>query len=158
MNNVLKTNSCLRGQWRKRTKIWNVQMWELDHKEGWAPKNWCLLTVVLKKTLESPFDWKESKPVNFKRNQPWIFIERTDAKAEAPTLWPLDAKWWLFGKDLHAGKDWRQKVRWWDSIIDSMDMNLSKLWEIVENKEIWSATVHGIKKSRTQLSDWTTTV
>ena len=80
----------------------------LDHKEGWAPKNWCFWTV-LEKTLESPVDCKEIKPVNPKGDQPWIFIERTDAEAEAPILWPPDVKSLLIGKDPHAGKDWRQK-------------------------------------------------
>ena len=75
----------------------------------WALKNWCFWTVVLKKTLESPLDSKEMKPVNPKRNKPWIFSGRTDAKAEAPILWPPDAKNWLIGKDPDAGKDWRQE-------------------------------------------------
>ena len=83
----------------------HVQMWELDHKQGWMPKNWCFQTVVLKKTLESPLDCKEIKPVHHKGNQSWIFIGRTDAKAEAPILWPPDAKSWLIEKDLDAGKD-----------------------------------------------------
>ena len=83
-----------------------VCMWELDHKEGWAPKNWCFQTVVLEKTLESPLDCQEIKPVNLKGNQPWIFFGRTDAEAEAPILWPPDAKNWLTGKDPDAGKDW----------------------------------------------------
>ena len=86
-----------------------VQMWELDHKEGWAPKNWCLQTVVLEKTLESPLDCKEIKPINPKRNQSWILIGRTDA--EAPILQPLDAKSPLTGKDPDGGKDWRQKEK-----------------------------------------------
>ena len=80
-------------------------MWELDHKEGWVPKNWCFLIVVLDKTLPSPLNSKEIKPVNPKENQPWILIGRTDAKAEAPILWPPDAKSWLIGKDPDAGKD-----------------------------------------------------
>ena len=84
-------------------------MWELDHKEGWAPKNWRFLTVVLEKTLKSPLDCKEIKPVNPKGNQSWIFIERTDAEAEAPILWPPDAKSWLIGKDHDAGKDQGQE-------------------------------------------------
>ena len=96
-----------------------TRMWELDHKEGWAPKNWCFQTAVWEKTLESPLDSK-IKPVNPKRNQSWIFIGRTDADAEAPVLWPPDAKSQLVGKDPDAGKDWRQKkgaakdvtVRW----------------------------------------------
>ena len=81
-----------------------VWMWELDHK-GWAPKNWCFWTVVLEKTLESPLDSKEIKPVNSKRNQSWIFIGRTDAEAEAPTLWPSDEKSQLTRKDSDARKD-----------------------------------------------------
>ena len=80
---------------------------ELDHKEGWAPKNWCFWTVVLEKTLESPLDSKEIKPVNPKENQPWIFIGRTEANAEAPILWPYDAKSLLVVKDPVGGKDWR---------------------------------------------------
>ena len=84
-------------------------MWELDHKESWAPKNWCFWSVVLKKTLESPLDWKEIKPVNPNGNQFWIFIRRTDAEAEAPILWPPDAKSWLIRKDSNAGKDWRNE-------------------------------------------------
>ena len=83
----------------------------LDHKEGWAPKNWCFWIVVLEKTLESPLDCKEIKPVNPKGNQPWIFIGRTDAKAEAPILWPPDVKNWLIGKDSDAGKDWRREKK-----------------------------------------------
>ena len=79
--------------------------------ESWAPKNWCFLTVVLEKTLESPLDCKEIKPVNPKGNQPWIFIGSTDAEAEAPNLWPPDAKNWFIGKDPDAGKDWRQEEK-----------------------------------------------
>ena len=86
-------------------------MWELDHKEDWAPKNWCFLTAVLEKTPASPLDSKEIKPVNPKGNQLWIFIGRTDAKAEAPILWPPDAKSWLTGKDPDAGKNWGQEER-----------------------------------------------
>ena len=89
----------------------HVQMWELDHKEGWAPKNWCFQTVVLEKTLESPLDCKEIKPVNPKGNQSWIFIGGTDAEAEAPVLWPPDVKSWLIGKDPDVGKDWRQEEK-----------------------------------------------
>ena len=86
-------------------------MWELDNKKSWMPKNWCLWTVVLEKTLESPLDCKEVQPVNPKGNQPWIFIRRTDAKAHAPILWPPDANNWLIGRDLGAGKDrrWEEK-------------------------------------------------
>ena len=86
----------------------HVWMWELNHKESWAPNNWCLCTVVLEKTLESPFYCKEIKPVNPKGNQPWICIGRTNADAETPILWPPDEKNWLTGKDPDAGKDWRK--------------------------------------------------
>ena len=85
----------------------HVWMWELNHKERWALKNWCFWTVVLEKTLESPLDCKEIQPVHPKGNQSWIFIGRTDAEAEAPILWPPDVKNWLIGKDPDAGKDWR---------------------------------------------------
>ena len=89
----------------------HAQMWQLNHKERWGPKNWCFWTVVLEKTLESPLDCKEFKPVNPKGNQPWIFIGRTDAKAEATILWLPDAKSWLTGKDPDAGKDWGQEEK-----------------------------------------------
>ena len=133
----------------------HVQMWELDHKEGWALKNWCFWIVVLEKTLESPLDCKEIKLVNLKGNQPWIFIGRTDA--EAPILWPPDGKSWLIGKGPDAGKNWRQKekwvaeVRWLDGITDSMDMSLSKVQGIVEDRRVWRAAVHGVVKSWTWL-------
>ena len=83
-------------------------MWELDHKEGWELKKWGFQTVVLEKTLKSPLDSEEVKPVNSKGNQSWIFIGRTDVEAEAPILWSPDAKNWLIGKDCDAGKDWKQ--------------------------------------------------
>ena len=86
-------------------------MWKLDHKEGWVPKNWGFQTVVMEKILESPLDSKETKPVNPKGNQPWIFIGRTDAEAEAPILWPPEVKSQLTGKDPDAGKDWGQEEK-----------------------------------------------
>ena len=91
----------------------HVRMRELNHKEGWAPKNWCFQTVGLEKTLESPLDSKEIKPVNPKGSQPWIFTGRTeaDAESEAPILWSPDVKSRLIGKDPDAGKDWRQKEK-----------------------------------------------
>ena len=89
----------------------HVWVWELDCEESWAPKNWCFCTVVLEKTLESPLDCKEIKPVNCKGNQSWVFIGRTDAWAEIPILWPPDVNNWLIRKDPDAGKDWRQEEK-----------------------------------------------
>ena len=89
----------------------HVWMWELDHKESWPLKNWRFLNCGLEKTLESPLNSKEIKPVNTKRNQSWVFIGRTDVEAEAPILWPPDVKSQLTGKDPDAGKDWRQEER-----------------------------------------------
>ena len=89
----------------------HVWMWELDHKDSWALKNWCFWTVVSKKTVESLLDCKEIKSVNPKGNQSWICIGRTDAKAEAPIFSPPDMNNWLIGKDLEAGKDWKQEEK-----------------------------------------------
>ena len=115
-------------------------MWELDCEESWVPKNWWFWSVVLEKTVEGPLDCKESKLVNPKINQPWIFLRRTDAEAEAPILWPPDVKNWLTGKDPDAGKDWRQKkgvaedemvgyYHWFSG------HEFEQIWEIVEDKE-----------------------
>ena len=89
----------------------HVWMWELDYKESWAQKNWCFWTVVLEKTLVSPLDSKEIKPVRPKGDQSWVFIERSDAEAEAPILWPPDAKSWLIWKDPDAWKHWGQEEK-----------------------------------------------
>ena len=89
----------------------HVWMWELDCEASWAPKNWCIWTVVLEKTLESPLDCKEIQPVHSEGDQSWVFIGGTDAKAETPILWPPDAKRWLIWKDPDAGKDWGQEEK-----------------------------------------------
>ena len=111
----------------------HVWKWELDHKESWVPKNWCLQTVVLERTLESPLDSKEIKPVNPKGNQPWIFIGRTDAKTEAPILWPPNAKSWLIGKDPDAGKDWGQEEKGGDRGLDGWMASLTQWTWVLAN-------------------------
>ena len=141
----------------------HVQMWELDHKEGWVPKNRCFRTVVLEKTLQSPLDCKEIKPVNPKGNQPWMFIGRTDAEAEAPILWPPDAKNWLIGKDPDAGKDWGQERKGatedemvgWHRRLRGHEIEQA-LRASVMDREAWRAVVHEVTESdTTERLSWT---
>ena len=134
-------------------------MWELDHKEGWAPENWRFRTVVLEKSLESPLDSKEIKPANSKGNQPWIFFGRTDAVVEyfGHLMRRADSleKILMLGKtEARRRRGWQQ-IRWLDGITNSMYMSLSKLQEIVKDSEALHDLVHGVTKGQTQLSNWT---
>ena len=149
---TLLTKVCL-----VKTMVFPVVMYRYksDHKEGWAPNNWCFWTVVLEKTLESPLDSKKIKPVHPKGNQPWRFTRRTDAEAEAPVFWPLDSKNWLIGKDPDAGKDWGleekgvtedEMVGWhhWFHGHESVQTPGD-----VKDREAWRAVVHGVEESDT---------
>ena len=141
----------------------HVWIWELDHKEGWAPKNWCFWIVVLKKTLENPFDSKEIKPVNPKEINSEYSLEglmlRLKLQYFDHLMWRADSleETLMLGKTEGRRRRGQQRMRWLDSITDSMDMNLSKLQEILKDRGAWYAEVQGVTNSWTWLSQWTTT-
>ena len=134
---------------------------ELDYKESWVPKNWCFWTVVLEKTLESPLDCKEIQPVHPRGSRSWVFIGRTDVKAETPVFWPPDAKIWLIWKDPDAGKDWGQEEKGttedekvvWHHRLNGYGFGWTP--GVGDDREAWHAEVHGVAMSRTPLSNWT---
>ena len=133
-------------------------MWELDYKESWAPKNWCFWIVVLEKTLQSPLDSMEIKPVNPKGNQPWILIGRAGAEAEAPIFWPPDVKSWLIRKDPDSGKDWGQEQKGatvdemagWHHQLNGPESEQTR--ETVKDGEAWRAAVRGAAGRWTHLA------
>ena len=139
----------------------HVWIWELDRKESWVPKNWCFWTVVLEKTLESPLDSKEIKPVHPKGNRSWIFIKRTDTKAEVTIFWLHDTKNLLTGKDPDAGKDWRQEkgttedeMLGWYHRLDGHEFE--QALGVGEGQGSLVCCIHRVTKNWTKLNDWTT--
>ena len=138
----------------------HVRLWELDREESWVPKNWCFWTVLLEKTLVSPLDCKENQPVHPKGDQSWVLIGRTDAEAETPILlatsWEELTHWKRLWCWEGLGAEREGDDRGWDGWMASLtDVSLIELQELVMDREAWRAAIHGIAKSRTQLSDWT---
>ena len=135
-------------------------MWELDHKENWAPKNWCFWTVVLEKTLESPLDCKEIQSVHPKGNQSWIFIGRLMLKLKHQSfghlMWRTDSleETLMLEKIEGRRRGEQRRMKWLDTLTYSMNMNLSKLLEILKDRGAWLAAVHWVAKSLTSLKDW----
>ena len=163
-DSTLPTNVCLAKAMVFPVVIYGCQSWTIKKANCriQTTEELMLLNYGAEKTLESPLDGKEIKPVNPKGNQSWVFIGRTGAEGEAPILWPHDAKSNSLEKTLMLGKivgrrrKGRQRMKRLDDITDSMDMNFGKLWEIVKDREAWPTAVHGVAKSWKQLSNWTT--